>query len=105
MKLLDAYRLVEQDMPDLEENTIELPISHFVISVFSDEKALLFSPIEHKSITHAVKELVQDLKNNFRIDTIEDKGGNVFKVQIDPAEDFDGVINYIKKELETNEGL
>ena len=81
--------------------TLEFPNDNFVLSIFRGNKTLLFSPQYHNSITNKIRTLVNMLKQNFRILAVKDKDLGAFEVQVDPREDFEAVVDYIKNQAET----
>ena len=80
--------------------TLEFPNDNFVLSVFRNTKTLIFTPQYHNSITNKVRTLVNMLKQNFRILRVVDKDLGAFEIQVDPREDFESVVDWIKSQSE-----
>lgn len=75
---------------------IEFPNDNFTLSVFRDKKALLFTPQYHHSITNKIRTLITMLKESFRILRVNDRDLGSFEVEVDPREDFDAVVEFIR---------
>jgi hypothetical protein len=110
--LLEA--LAEQDAQGLDD-TIEFPNQNFVVSVDRNQKKLIFSPQSHSALPSKMRTFINMLKRDFRITrlkSLEDEGDQgpgdtddpnlrgVFEVQLDPREDVNEVVDYIKKKVE-----
>lgn len=80
--------------------TLQFPNDNFTLAIFRKNKTLVFTPQYHTSITNKVRTLVNMLKQNFRILRVEDKDLGAFEVQVDPREDFEGVVDWIKNQSE-----
>lgn len=80
--------------------TLQFPDDNFVLSVFRSTKTLLFTPQYHNSITNKIRILVNMLKQNFNIARVSDKDMGSFEVEVDPREDFEAVIEFIKSQSE-----
>lgn len=83
-----------------DDDVLEFPNQHFSISIFRDEKKLLFTPQQHQSIPNKIRTFVNDLKQNFRIQSVSQKDLGAFEVQLDQREDLDSVVDFIKQEIE-----
>jgi hypothetical protein len=97
LKVIWESILKEQD----EDNIIEFPNDNFTISVFRAEKKILFTPQGHSSLPSKIRILVNMLKQNFNILRIKDKDVGSFEVEVDPREDFESIVDYIKMQAET----
>lgn len=86
---------------DGDGETLQFPDDNFVLSVFRGNKTLLFTPQYHKSITNKIRILVNMLKQAFRIVRVSDRDLGAFEVEVDPREDFETVVNFIKNQAET----
>jgi len=108
MKLIDILKevLLELDngMDSIgdEEDLLQFPHMNFTVSIFRDEKKLLFSPQNHQSIPNKIRTLINDLKQTFRISDVVQKEIGTFEVTLDPRTDLDSVIDFIKQELESD---
>lgn len=108
LKTVFEYLLKEEEESEIddldpvtsdEDNIIEVPSSNFVISLFPNTKTLLFSPQEHTSVTKQVRTLINDLKQEYSVDSVVMKGANAFEVKFDAREDFDAVVDFIKSQV------
>ena len=93
--------LFEDILKEQDEEIIEPPNDNFTLSIFRNEKKILFTPQYHTSVTGKIRTLVNMLKQNFRILRITDKDIGSFEVEIDPREDIDAVVNFIRDQSET----
>lgn len=94
MKLIEVYKSILREQA--ETSMLEFPNDNFVVSIFPNEKRLLFSPIDHTSITQNIRTVVQVLKQNFRILNVTvDENTGVIEVVADPREDFEQIINLL----------
>lgn len=111
MKLKNILKEALEDfdtapMPGMDNGEVlELPNSNFTISVFREEKKLLFTPQEHSSLPDSVKELVYTMKEYFNISKINNKDNAIFEVEFDPRQDFNKVLLFIQEQLDVDEGL
>lgn len=113
MKLIDVFnKILKEDNMGLdpitssgEDTVIEFPSSNFAISLFRANKTLLFTPQQHTSITNKIRTFVNMIKQNFKVQKIAQKGQGIFEVQLDPVQDFDEVIDFIKNEVDKDENL
>lgn len=106
MKLKDVFEHLLKETDDLEsitgddqDNIIYVPESNFSISLFPNTKTLLFSPQEHTSVTKQVRTLLNSIKQQFRVSSVNEKGVGIFEVVLDPREDFDAVVDFIKSQV------
>lgn len=100
MKLKEVYKdLLREAEGDGE--TLEFPNDNFTLSIFRGNKTLLFSPQHHNAITSKIRTLINMLKQNFRILRINNKDLGAFEVEVDPREDFESVVDFIKNQTET----
>ena len=110
MKLAEVYKniLKEEEVeaqgvdPTTGANVIELPNLNMTISLFPDKKQLLFAPQSHASMPNKVRELVNQLKEKFKISNIEQTDMSSFLISIDPIEDFDSVVAFIRQDVQEN---
>jgi hypothetical protein len=82
-----------------------LPNTSFVISVFKEEKKLLFTPQDHNTLPPKIKEFVYSLKEYFNISNINHKEEGIFEIEFDPRQDFNQVMVYVKEQMGVDEGL
>jgi hypothetical protein len=112
MKLVEVLNKILKEIDDglsnissQDDSVLEFPNQNFSISVFRDEKKLLFAPIQHQSIPSKTRTFINNLKQNFRIKQIVQKDLGSFEVVLDEREDLDSVLDYIKQEIETDPSL
>jgi hypothetical protein len=84
---------------------LSLPNTNFVISVFSDEKKLLFTPNKHDLLPFKIMAFIMSLKRYFNVLEIKDKDKNIWEVCFDPRQNFDDVMLYIQEEMGVDEEL
>jgi len=113
MKLIEILHrlIVEQEIQDLD-NVVEFPRDNFVLTIDRSKRQLIFSPLMNAVFDSKVRTLLTMLKQNFKvtkIDNLEDENDtkpgdkddpnlkNVFQVELDPREDFEAVIDFIKQ--------
>ena len=94
MKLLPVFKQVLKEQVQIG-NIVEFPNSNFVASLFPMEKRIMFSPIEHFSLTNEIKSVVENLRDSFRTIRIESEGQGSFAVEFDPREDFDTITEFL----------
>lgn len=99
MQLKSLYESIIREQASAAE-VLEFPHDNFVLSVFRGEKKLVFSPQFHNAITSKIRTLVNMLKQNFRILRVNDLDGSSFEVEVDPREDFEAVVDYIRSQAE-----
>lgn len=111
MKLKSIVRqiLLEQEMGD--ENIIELDSMNLSISINPAKKSFIFAPIDTKKQSE-IRKLINLLKTNFRIvkvNNLTDEDSklnqgkesdlkNSFEVVVDPRENFDSVIDFVRNQ-------
>lgn len=96
----------EMDSISVEDDQVmEFPNSNFVVSVFKDEKKLLFSPQNHQSLTNKIRTFVNLIKQNFRVLGVSAKSGGAFELQLDPREDIDSTVDFIKREIDSDSNI
>jgi len=100
MELDDGFTPINGD-----DSVLEFPHSNFSISVFRDEKKLLFTPQNHQSIPTKIRTFVNDLKQNFRVSEVSQKELGAFEITLDPRTDLDTVLDYIKQTMEEDGNL
>jgi hypothetical protein len=94
---------------DGKEKVIELPNQNFTVSLFRKEQKIVFMPQDHSSIPMKVREYIYDLKGKFNISRInslddeqdpstsrDDNLRGAFEVIVDPREDFERVVEYLR---------
>lgn len=79
-----------------EENTVELSKQNLVVSFFEKERKLHFSPLDATKPSPQARTFINDLKEKFKITNVMQQSGNIFVVTLDPREDFNLVLDYIK---------
>ena len=93
-------------LPGMDNGQVlELPNSKFIISIFPEEKKLLFTPQQHTLLPKVILKFVFALKQLFNISEINHKEQGIFEVVFDPRQPFDDVTLFIKEELQTDEEL
>jgi hypothetical protein len=91
---------LQNSMENNNDQLLEFPNSNFVVSLFGADKKLLFSPQSHESLPNKVRTMVNMIKQNFKVSQIEQKDMGAFEITLSPQENFDGVVNFIKQEME-----
>lgn len=104
MKLKEVFinLIKEGDMEDpVDDSIVEFPEHNFVISLFKDEKKVIFSP---QNCTQELPEMahafVEVMKEKYAVSKAEPKEVGTFEVIFDPREDFESVLTFIKQQLE-----
>lgn len=112
MKLITVFKhLINEADEDASDTTgdndsvVEFTDSNFAISIFRNKKSLLFSPQQHNIIPNEMIELVKALREEFRVINIFEEESRVFEMVFDPRENFDKVIDFIKKASEKDQNL
>lgn len=111
MKLFEVFLEAIEDidtspMPGMDNGQVlSLPNTKFVISVFNDEKKLLFTPQGHSDLPLAIIDFVYDLRDLFNVLRVNDKEEGIFEVEFDPRQDFNEVLTYVKEEMGVDDGL
>lgn len=77
-------------------NLIEFPKDNFVASFMAKEKRIEFSPRDDTKASNHIRSLINSIKNAFRVAKVTQIGMNTFDVVIDPTENFDKVMAYVK---------
>ena len=112
MKLISIINKIikEQEMID-DENVFELPSKNMTVSIDRNKRKFIFAPFKNKKSSE-IRNLINLLKNNFRttkINNLSDEDSrnkqnyvsdliNAFEVEIDPRENFDSVIDFVKNQ-------
>lgn len=107
MKLMEVYRKIVEQTPDaIEDVVLEFPNQNFNVSIFPEQKKLVFVPQFHNSFTEGMKSYIFMIKERFRIAEIDDLDKdddpndnhlqNAFAVFIDPREDFSLVTQMLR---------
>ena len=99
MNLKSLYESVLKEQEG-DGEVLEFPHDNFTLSIFRGTKKLLFSPQHHDSITNKIRTLVNTLKQNFRILRVNDKDLGAFEIEVDPRENFEAIIDFIKNQSE-----
>ena len=102
--------LMEQDQQEVDD-VIEFPNENFTVSIDRNKKRFIFSPQQHASLPSKLRTVLTMLKQRFNIikinslededdagqgDTDDMKLRGVFEVVVDPRENIDAVIDFIK---------
>jgi hypothetical protein len=109
--------LVEQDPQGLD-NVIEFPNENFMVSIDRNRKKLIFSPQQHSSLPSKLRTMLTMLKQRFNIIKVnsledEDDAGQgdtddpnlrgVFEIVVDPREDFEAVVDFVRNSMDREE--
>src|SRR5690606_14760564 len=72
------------------------------VAVFFDKarKTIKFSPIQKARPVSDVQTLIDTLKSSFRVKDVKIETGNVYIVELNPAEQIEKVETFIKSQLE-----
>jgi len=106
--LLEMLQEQEQD----SEDVIEFPSNNMVLSVDKNKKKLILTPLNLSSNSSTIRKIILMLKQNFKISKInalEDDDSrvnktydsslkNTFEIQVDPTENLDSVVEFVKNE-------
>jgi hypothetical protein len=100
--MLSLRSIIEEALAEQEDegNVIEFPQDNFNLSIFRSQRKLLFTPQFHNAMTKNVRTLVTMLKQNFRIKEVNDKSLGAFEIEVEPTEDFESVVDFIKQQNE-----
>jgi hypothetical protein len=110
MKLKSILESIEDfddsPMPGMNNGRVlSLPNTKFVISVFAEEKKLLFTPDKHDLLPMPIINFVYKLQEYFNVSKINSKEHNIFEVCFDPRQDFDQVMLFIQEEAGVDQEL
>lgn len=107
--------LYDKLLKEALENVIEFPNDNFVLSIDRSKRFLTFTPQQHQSVTSNIRSLLNVLKQNFKVTKVrsvedeEDSGildiddpklRGAFVVEVDPREDFESIVDFIKQQAE-----
>lgn len=93
--------VVESLLREQDAEVMEFPNDNFTLSIFRSNKTLVFTPQYHHSVTNKIRTLITMLKQNFRILRVNDKDLGSFEVEVDPREDFESVVDFIRNQSQT----
>lgn len=113
MRLL---RVLNEALTELDDTGDVLEFSGFTVSIDRAKKKLIFSPqVATGNVAPSqLRTMMTMLKQNFKVvkvDSLEDEGDasqgdtddkalrGMFEIQIDPRENFEAVIDFIKNEI------
>lgn len=94
---------LSQPQPQLQtqsqnDNVFELPQHNIVVSQFEAQKKLTLSALDKDKPAYKIRQLVNQLKNEFNVKNVSQKGTDLFEVTLDPREDFFSVIDFLKQQ-------
>lgn len=93
-------------LPGMDNGQVlSLPNTNFVISVFPEEKRLMFTPQKHEELPSKIIEFVYAIKEFFNVSEITERDQNIFEIDFDPRQDFDKVMLFIKEQMDVDEDL
>lgn len=92
MEVVNQLLKEEETVADL----VEFTNSNFTVSLFPMEKRVVFSPIDHLSLTEEIRRIIGELKDNFRIISIKQEGQGSFELVFDPRENFDNITGHLR---------
>lgn len=107
--------ILEVLQTEQEEDVLEFPNENFTVSIDRNKRKLIFAPQEHSSLPSKLRTMLTMLKQRFNIvniNSLEDENDagsgdvddpnlrGVFEVEVDPRENFDSVIQFVKTEAE-----
>lgn len=78
-------------------NTIELPKQNLVVSVFEQEKKLNFSPLDKTKPAPQARTFINQLKQKFKVLSVQQQQGNIFVVSLDPREDINIIQDFLQQ--------
>ena len=79
---------------------LEFPKQNTIVSIFRNEKKLLFVPFKDQTIPNKIRTFVNILKQNFRVVKVVDRDIGSFEVEFDPREDLNVIVDFIKNEMD-----
>lgn len=104
MKLKEVFTalLKEGDMEDpVDDSIVEFPEHNFVISLFKDEKRVVFSPQNNtQELAEMPMAFVEVMKEKYAVSKAEPKEVGTYEVVFDPREDFESILTFIKQQLD-----
>lgn len=96
----------DSPMPGMDNGRVlSLPNTKFVISVFAEEKKLLFTPDKHDLLPLPIIKFIENLQEYFNVSSIDPKEHNIIEVSFDPRQDFDQVMLFIQEEAGVDKEL
>ena len=102
MKLKEVFiNLIKEEEQVFDDSIIEFPEHNFSVSLFKDEKRIIFSPQNYtQNLPEMVDAFVEIMKEKYVVSKAEPKEVGTFEVIFDPREDFESVLTFIKQQLE-----
>lgn len=89
---------VSSALPQMQqEKTFELPKLNLSVSLFEKEKRILFSPLDKEKPAPKVRSLIVQLRNEYDVKSVKQKGENIWEVQLDPRQSFYTVVDFVKQ--------
>lgn len=93
-------------LPGMDNGRVlSLPNTNFVISVFPEEKRLMFTPQKYEELPKKIIEFVYAIKEYFNVSEIKETDRNIFEIDFDPRQDFDKVMLFIQEQMDIDEEL
>lgn len=112
MKLMEFFGIIkEEEAEDISDTTgdndyvIEFTDANFTISIFRPTKTLLFTAQQHNAFPEEMVNVVNALRDKFRLIHIYELQKSVFELVFDPREDFDKIIDFIKMASEKDQQI
>lgn len=103
MKLKEVFinLLKEGEEEPVDDSIIEFPEYNFSVSLFKDEKRIIFSPQNcTQDLPEMVDAFVEIMKEKYAVSKAEPKEVGTFEVVFDPREDFESVLTFIKQQVD-----
>ena len=79
-----------------DDNVFELPNFNIAVSQFPAQKKMTLSALDKEKPAHKIRQLVNQLKNEFNVKNVSQKSTDMFEVTLDEREDYWSVIDYLK---------
>ncbi len=93
-------------LPGMDNGLVlSLPHTNFVISVFPEDKRLMFTPQKQEELPRKIIEFVYAIKEYFNVSEIKEMDQNIFQIEFDPRQDFDKVMLFIQEQMDVDEEL
>lgn len=101
MKLKDIWVRIQEDstvhtLHGGNPNLLEFPKENYAVSFFPPEKRIAITPRDNKRSGTRIRSLINDLRNEFRVDKVTQLEMNTFDVRFSPSENFERVRSYIE---------
>ena|SRR5579859_5542959 len=97
ISLKEAFLIVE------ENEVFELPTQNINVSLFPNEKKILFTQINKDKPNNKSRSIINQIKQQFDVQSVEIHEPYSFEIKLSPTSDFYTVVDFIKNEFDKNE--